>query len=107
MNFGLVQENNGSFSPLGFIEAQVSGNPIYVHALSVEDLKNQPPQNILQELVDFDGNHLGGSDSWVIKTEADVQGDGDKEFILFNQEIGRWATVGPDTNDTIDLVPSI
>ncbi|MDB5439631.1 MAG: family beta-propeller repeat protein [Caulobacteraceae bacterium] len=46
-------------------------------------------------LRDFDGNDLGGSGAWVLAGHVDIQGDGDQEYILFNRQIGRWATIGP------------
>ncbi|MDB5437858.1 MAG: family beta-propeller repeat protein [Caulobacteraceae bacterium] len=53
------------------------------------------PSTYAGALRDFDGNDLGGGSSWVLAGHADVQGDGDQEYILFNQQIGRWATIGP------------
>jgi hypothetical protein len=88
---------------LGSISSEVADNPIYVKPLSVADLLGMPTSQTLGDLVDFDGNHLGGVASWKILTAADIQGDGDNEFILVNKAIGRWATLGPDKSGTIDL----
>ncbi|MDB5440487.1 MAG: protein of unknown function toxins and related Ca2+-binding protein, partial [Caulobacteraceae bacterium] len=54
-----------------------------------------PPSTYAAALRDFDGNNLGGSGSWVLAGHVDIQGDRDQEYILFNQQIGRWATIGP------------
>ncbi|MDB5440396.1 MAG: Metallo-peptidase family Reprolysin-like [Caulobacteraceae bacterium] len=53
------------------------------------------PSTYAAALRDFDGNDLGGGSSWVLAGHVDIQGDGDQEYILFNQQIGRWATIGP------------
>ncbi len=71
--------------------------------LSVSDLLSKPASDTLQDLVDFDGNHLGAVSSWKIIGQADIQGDHDMEYILVNPELGRWATLGPNVNNVIDL----
>ncbi|MDB5438615.1 MAG: family beta-propeller repeat protein, partial [Caulobacteraceae bacterium] len=53
------------------------------------------PSTYAGALRDFDGNDLGGSGAWVLAGHVDIQGDGDQEYILFNSQIGRWATIGP------------
>ncbi|MDB5440395.1 MAG: hypothetical protein JWM33_2822 [Caulobacteraceae bacterium] len=53
------------------------------------------PSTYAAALRDFDGNDLGGTGSWVLAGHVDIQDDGDQEYILFNQQIGRWATIGP------------
>lgn len=105
LNFNLVKvQNNSVTSQIGSVAAQVDTTTVYVTPLSVSDLTSKPTSQTLQSLVDFDGVNLGSASNWVIKGETDVQGDGDKEIVLFNKSIGRWATLGPDTNETIDLV---
>ncbi|MGD9664755.1 MAG: hypothetical protein AB7U34_06080, partial [Novosphingobium sp.] len=52
------------------------------------------PATYMGAIRDFDGNDLGGVDSWLRIGEADVNGDGDLDQILVNMEIGRWAEVG-------------
>jgi hypothetical protein len=71
--------------------------------LSVSDLLSKPSNQILNDLVDFDGNHLGGVGSWLLMGQVDIQGDGDLEYIMTNTELGRWATLGPDEFGIIDL----
>lgn len=71
--------------------------------ITVEDVRTKPTGETLKNLVDFGGVNLGSAESWKIKGEVDVQGDGDTEIVLFNQAIGRWATLGPDANDKIDF----
>lgn len=105
LNFDLVRVNGNSITaPIASVSAQVDSKPIYIAPLSVTDLNAKPASETLGALVDFDGFKLGGVGSWKIKAQADVQGDGDKEIILFNQSIGRWATLGPDSSGIIDLV---
>ena len=71
--------------------------------LSVSDLLSKPSAQTLGNLVDYDGNHLGDTASWRIIGQAEVRpGDG-QEFILMNNDLGRWATLGPDRNGIIDL----
>jgi hypothetical protein len=77
--------------------------PMYVKPLTVGDLLSLPSTQTLVDLVDFDGNHLGGVGSWKLLGVADVQKDGDIEYVLTNKEIGRWATLGPDQAGVIDL----
>lgn len=89
---------------LGAITTEISGNPIYKQGLTVADLLSKPTSETMKSLKDFDGNLLGQHEHWLIKATADVQGDGDKEFILFNNVLGRWATVGPDSNSMIDFI---
>ncbi|NDW54604.1 CAP domain-containing protein [Aliiroseovarius sp. PrR006] len=57
----------------------------------------------MSQIRDFDGNDLGAGGSWQLIGEADIQFDGDGEFIFINHDIGRWATVGPDAQGAIDF----
>ena len=50
---------------------------------------------------DYDGNNLGDNESWKLIGQADIQFDGDAEFIYINQANGRWATVGPDSSGNV------
>ncbi|MDB5439632.1 MAG: hypothetical protein JWM33_2059 [Caulobacteraceae bacterium] len=59
------------------------------------------PSTYAGALRDFDGNDLGGSGAWVLAGHVDIQGDGDQEYILFNRQIGRWATIGPATDGKV------
>lgn len=71
--------------------------------LSVSDLLSKPSAETLGNLVDYDGNHLGATASWHIIGGAEVQPGGGPEFILTNNDLGRWATLGPDRSGTIDF----
>ena len=71
--------------------------------ISQADLDKHSSEELFGRLRDFDGNLLGGTDAWQTLGTADVQNDGDDEFILFNAEIGRWATLGPDNSGVIDF----
>jgi hypothetical protein len=51
---------------------------------------------------DYDGNDLGGSSSWKLLGDVDIQGDGDLESILVNPAIGRFASVG-SANGNVDF----
>ena len=62
-----------------------------------------PPPDDLSALRDFDGNDLGATEAWRFIGTADMQADGDAEHVYVNPEIGRWATVGPDADGTIDF----
>lgn len=46
-------------------------------------------QDALNAILDFDGNALGGDGSWLRIGSADVNGDGDIDQLLVNDEIGR------------------
>ena len=96
--------STGAATKVDVASASFDTAPIYVKPLTVTDLLSMPTSATLGELVDFDGNHLGGVGSWKILGQADVQGDGDNEYVMVNREIGRWATVGPDKTGMIDLV---
>jgi probable HAF family extracellular repeat protein len=78
-------------------------NPLYTHPVPVSELGANPSAAVLNDLVDFDGNHFGSAGSWHLLGQADIQNDGDLEFIYTNPDIGRWATLGPDSNDIVDL----
>ncbi|MDJ0979009.1 MAG: M10 family metallopeptidase C-terminal domain-containing protein [Erythrobacter sp.] len=51
-------------------------------------------QSAMSNIKDFDGNSLGGDGFWLRIGEADVNGDGDIDQILVNDNIARFATVG-------------
>ncbi|MDY7098223.1 MAG: M10 family metallopeptidase C-terminal domain-containing protein [Pseudomonadota bacterium] len=51
-------------------------------------------QSAMNNILDFDGNSLGGNGSWLRIGSADVNGDGDIDQILVNDAIGRFATIG-------------
>ena len=61
------------------------------------------PLQYMTNIRDFDGNHLGASNSWKQIGSIDVQGDGDTEYVFVNPQIGRWATVGTDITGTINF----
>ena len=61
------------------------------------------PQQYMSAIRDFDGNNLGSFESWQNIGSVDIQGDGDAEYILVNPVIGRWATVGVDSQGSIDF----
>jgi hypothetical protein len=52
---------------------------------------------------DFDGNDLGSAEGWKGIGDVDIQGDGDTEYVFVNPIIGRWASVGADSNNLIDF----
>jgi hypothetical protein len=72
-----------------------------IQTLSLTKFKQDPSQ-FMRFIRDYDGNDLGGGDSWQLIGEVDVQGDGDSESIFINSTIGRWATVG-SVNGTVDF----
>jgi hypothetical protein len=51
-------------------------------------------QAAMENILDFDGNALGGDGSWLHIGTIDINGDGDLDEILVNDTIGRFATVG-------------
>ncbi len=69
--------------------------------ITVAELATGDPAEIFAQLRDYDGNDLGTPEGWKKLGEVDIQNDGDKELIYVNSALGRWATLGPDTNDTI------
>ena len=78
------------------------GDVEFLETIGLQEFLNDPSQ-YMDRIRDFDGNNLGGAESWKRIGSADVQGDGDEEYIFVNPEIGRWATVGPDETDRIDF----
>lgn len=56
-----------------------------------------------EDLKDFDGNDFGAEAAWQYIGGADVQGDFDTELVFVNAELGRWATLGPDSKDLIQF----
>ena len=71
--------------------------------IDVTDLSTGDPAVIFGQLRDYDGNDLGSAGGWKQLGIADVQNDGDDEYVYVNPTIGRWATLGPDATDTIDF----
>lgn len=67
------------------------------------EARTQASVTMLQQLRDYGGNSLGGDSAWQYIGSADVQLDGDQELIFVNAAIGRWATLGPDSNDLINF----
>jgi alpha-tubulin suppressor-like RCC1 family protein len=67
--------------------------PLTETSVPIADVK-QNPSVFMDKIRDYDGNNLGGSSSWKLIGDADVQGDGDLESIFVNPLIRRWATVG-------------
>ncbi len=51
-------------------------------------------QSAMDNILDFDGNALGGNGAWLRIGATDVNGDGDVDQILVNDAIGRFSTVG-------------
>jgi len=71
--------------------------------ITVGELTTGNPAQIFSQLRDFDGNDLGSAADWKQLGTADIQNDGDTEFVFVNPTLGRWATLGPDANDTINF----
>jgi hypothetical protein len=69
--------------------------------ISLTDLKKDPGK-YMGLIRDYDGNNLGGTSSWKLRGEVDIQGDGDLESILVNPAIGRFASVG-SVNGNVDF----
>jgi hypothetical protein len=57
----------------------------------------------IQDIRDFDGNDLGSAEFWKQIGSVDIQGDGDIEYIFVNPTIGRWASVGANSNNRINF----
>ena len=73
---------------------------LIVSALEARTLSSS---ELMTQLRDYDGNALGETGSWKLIGEVDVQLDGDVELIYINTELGRWATLGPDSSDLINF----
>ncbi|WP_422110918.1 hypothetical protein [Erythrobacter longus] len=58
-------------------------------------------QAAMNNIRDFDGNALGGNGNWLRIGAADINGDGDIDQILVNDAIGRFATVGADSEGLV------
>lgn len=65
-------------------------------------LSNALTSSGLSNLVDYGGNSLGSTDSWVEIGRTDVQRDGDTEIIMVNSANGRWATLGITTVNGVE-----
>jgi hypothetical protein len=63
----------------------------------------QDPSQYIGAIRDFDGNNLGSPEGWKSIGSVDIQGDGDTEYIFVNPIIGRWASVGANSNNIIDF----
>jgi hypothetical protein len=63
----------------------------------------QNPSQYIGAIRDFDGNNLGSPEGWKSIGSVDIQGDGDTEYIFVNPVIGRWASVGANSNNIIDF----
>ena len=100
-NQEVLQLQTGLDIDLGDIEF-VKAEDNNENTIGLEEFLNEPTA-YMDQIRDFDGNDLGGAESWKNLGAADVQRDGDDEYILVNPEIGRWATVGPDENGRIDF----
>ena len=73
------------------------------HVVSEYELTARSRPALFEELRDYDGNDFGGETSWKLIGSADIQGDGDRELVAVNSELGRWATLGPDRYSLIDF----
>jgi hypothetical protein len=86
-------------SLLNNISALAVGNN--VSTTPVAEFKTNPAK-YMGSIRDYDGNDLGGSSSWKLIGDVDIQGDGDLESILVNPAIERFASVG-SVNGAIDF----
>jgi hypothetical protein len=71
-------------------------------SLTVQEFLQDSSQYI-GAIRDFDGNDLGSAEGWKSIGDVDIQGDGDTEYVFVNPIIGRWASVGADSNNLIDF----
>jgi hypothetical protein len=55
----------------------------------------------MNEVRDFDGNALGGNDSWLRIGQAHVNGNDDIDQIIVNRAIGCFAKVGTAPNGLV------
>ncbi len=94
---GLEIGQDINLGDIEFVRTEDSGNTI-----GLEEFLNEPTA-YMERIRDFDGLDFGNAESWQNLGTADVQGDGDDEYILVNPKIGRWATVGADENGRIDF----
>jgi hypothetical protein len=63
----------------------------------------QDPARYIGAIRDFDGNNLGSPEGWKSIGSVDIQGDGDLEYVFVNPIIGRWASVGADSDSIVDF----
>jgi hypothetical protein len=94
---GLNADNLSSF--VNDISELAVGKPLTTAPLT--DFKKDAPK-YMGSIRDYDGNDLGGSSSWKLLGDVDIQGDGDLESILVNPAIGRFASVG-SANGNVDF----
>ena len=67
------------------------------------DPANDDPRSFMFNIRDFDGNELGGADSWVRIGAADANLDGNDDIIFVNRVNGRFAEVGVDENGLVQF----
>jgi hypothetical protein len=80
----------------------------YSAAMSAEQVQllwapDQHVDVIMSRIKDYDGNTFGSVGSWVYQGQVDIQNDGDMEYVYSNHDLGRWATLGPDSFDFVDF----
>jgi hypothetical protein len=69
--------------------------------LSIAEFKKDPAKYMVS-IRDYDGNNLGGSNTWKSLGDVDINGDGTLENILVNPKIERFASVGA-VGGTVDF----
>jgi hypothetical protein len=76
----------------------VDGIKYGTNLISAQSLGLDPSQ-----LLDYDGNALGGTGQWNMLGLASVQPGAPPSYILVNPTTGRWAEVGVQPNGSIDF----
>ena len=74
---------------------------VYPGQVPLAEFKKDPAKYMVS-IRDYDGNNLGGANSWKLLGDVDIQGDGDLESILVNPAIERFASVG-SINGNVDF----
>ena len=85
------------------LEAMYGGVQQRNQIISKYEALNAPASLMMEQLRDYDGNLLGSFGDWKALGSVDAQLDGDNELIMINTQLGRWATLGPDSTDMIDF----
>lgn len=103
-----VMSYNGRLVDLGPLDVQaiqaMYGADITPNLIvSDHELRFVGRDDLYLQLRDYDGNDLGAAFDWRLIGEADVQLDGDFEYIAVNDTLGRWATLGPGQDGMIDF----
>lgn len=71
--------------------------------VSKHEAQTRATGTFMENIKDYGGARFDAANDWILIGEVDVQLDGDSELVYVNPTLGRWATLGPDSNDLINF----